>query len=59
MKKSSSKSQSFPRPVSGEPVFKDHDIAGTNPLVNQFEPTPEQPIRQHAQMAGDPCGYKK
>ena len=30
------------------------DLAGVNPLDEQFEPTPEQPIRQHARMAGDP-----
>lgn len=25
-----------------------------NPKEEQFEPTPAQPIRQHARMAGDP-----
>lgn len=30
------------------------DIANTDPNVEQFEPTDEQPIRQRARMAGDP-----
>ena len=34
--------------------FRDIDIAGTNPNTTQFEPTDAKPIRQHAQMAGDP-----
>lgn len=36
--------------------FKDHNLAAMNPLSNQFEPTESNPIRQHAQMAGDPSG---
>ena len=35
-------------------MFKNHDIAGTNPNTTQFEPTDAIPVRQHAQMAGDP-----
>lgn len=35
-------------------TFKDVDIAGTDPLKQQFEPTDAQPVRQHARMAGDP-----
>lgn len=30
------------------------DIANTDPNVEQFAPTDEQPIRQRARMAGDP-----
>lgn len=36
--------------------FKDYNPIPVNPLKKQFEPTEAMPIRQHAQMAGDPCG---
>jgi hypothetical protein len=29
------------------------DIAATNPLKQQFEPTEASPIRQHKRMAGE------
>jgi len=32
--------------------FKDHDLCGVNPLKQQFEPTPAEPVRQRARMAG-------
>ena len=34
--------------------FIDRNLMGVNPLREQFEPTPSQPIRQRARMAGDP-----
>lgn len=36
--------------------LKDYNPIPVNPLRKQFEPTESMPIRQHAQMAGDPCG---
>lgn len=41
--------------------FKDHKLAGISPNKQQFEPTEANPVRQHAQMAGDPCkgGYPR
>ena len=30
----------------------DRNLAGVNPLKEQFEPTPAEPIRQRARMAG-------
>jgi len=32
--------------------LRDRNLAATNPLTEQFEPTPAEPIRQHARMAG-------
>lgn len=36
-------------PVKAPP---DRDLCGTNPLREQFEPTPALPVRQHYKMAG-------
>lgn len=36
--------------------FKDRNLMNVNPMKEQFAPTPAQPIRQHARMAGDPVG---
>ena len=34
--------------------FIDRNLMSVNPLREQFEPTADQPIRQHARMAWDP-----
>lgn len=36
--------------------FKDHKLLNCSPNKCQFEPTEASPVRQQAQMAGDPCG---
>lgn len=36
--------------------FKNIDLMATDPNKEQFAPTPAQPIRQRARMAGDPLG---
>lgn len=33
--------------------FRDRDLASTNPLKDQFEPTESEPVRQHHRMAGN------
>ena len=32
--------------------FVDRPLASINPRKQQFEPTPAEPVRQHARMAG-------
>ena len=32
--------------------FVDRNLAGVNPLKEQFEPTGTEPVRQHFKMAG-------
>lgn len=32
--------------------FKDRDLAATNPIKEQFEPTDADPVNQHKRMAG-------
>ena len=32
--------------------FVDRDLRAVNPLKEQFEPTPAEPVRQHFKMAG-------
>lgn len=39
--------------------LKNHNLTDCNPTDCQFEPTKSSPVRQHAQMAGDPCGGKR
>lgn len=39
--------------------LKNHNLKNTSPNTTQFEPTESSPVRQHAQMAGDPCGSGK
>lgn len=55
----SSKSSSKPNPGCGMVKggkYSPPNLAGTNPLRQQFEPTDAQPIRQRARMGGDPMG---
>jgi hypothetical protein len=33
-------------------TYMDRNLMATNPLKEQFEPTPAEPVRQHAKMAG-------
>lgn len=33
-------------------TFMDRNLMATNPMKEQFEPTPAEPVRQHAKMAG-------
>jgi hypothetical protein len=37
---------------AGSKGFQPRNLANTNPLKEQFEPTPASPIRQHKKMAG-------
>jgi hypothetical protein len=32
--------------------FRDRNLMGTNPLKEQFEPTPAEPVRQRYKMGG-------
>lgn len=50
MAKSSPKAKQ-PKPAPGG-KFRDRDLSKVNPLTEQFAPTPAEPIRQHARMAG-------
>lgn len=43
---------SAPQPAAMTGKFKDRNLMGTNPLKEQFEPTPAEPVRQHYKMAG-------
>lgn len=54
MSKSKQKGQSkgcFPQPPK-ERKFSDHNLAGVNPLKQQFEPAGAEPVRQRYAMAG-------
>lgn len=33
-------------------TYMDRNLMKVNPLKEQFEPTPAEPVRQHAKMAG-------
>lgn len=56
------KSQSYPKTAKSPSYggksndeggkFVDRKLAGVNPLKEQFEPTPAEPVRQHFKMAG-------
>ena len=53
-----SKSSRKPNPGCGMVTggkFSPHNLLKTNPLREQFAPTPAQPIRQRARMGGDPA----
>lgn len=50
MAKSSAQAKA-PKPVPGGQA-KTRDLTKVNPLTEQFAPTPAEPIRQHARMAG-------
>lgn len=46
---------SYPNQMKGGKLHTaavDHQLMGVNPLKRQFEPTPEEPVRQHYKMAG-------
>lgn len=45
-----SKDSGKTKPATGS--FKDRNLAAMNPLKNQFEPTPAEPVNQHKRMAG-------
>ena len=36
----------------GDKSYKDRNLAATNPLKEQFEPTDAEPVNQHKRMAG-------
>lgn len=46
------KQQKSPSTPSAPQAPRMRDLAGVNPLKQQFEPTPAMPVRQHYKMAG-------
>lgn len=50
----SKSSGSYPNREAKGGKFKDYNPMSVDPNKKQFEPTDKTPIRQHAQMAGDP-----
>ena len=55
MKASQPKQPSVPKMPEGNDEggrFVDRDLERVNPELEQFEPTPSEPVRQHFKMAG-------
>ena len=47
------KSSAKPAPAAATPTkFQDRDLCSTNPMQQQFEPTPAMPVPQRYKMAG-------
>lgn len=52
---SSKNKTGYCRPVSTPPAAKklnDRNLTSVSPKKQQFEPTPDAPVRQHIKMAG-------